>query len=139
MNSVNVIGRLGTDPELKERDGDNLCKLRIAVDSGRDDTYWFDVVCWGKTADACAQYLGKGSQVGIEGKLQSRTWEKDGGGKGYAVEINAFRVDFLGGKQEGGAAPQQQRQSKPQAQPQQQAGPQIDWTMEDEEDPFADE
>lgn len=138
MNSVNVIGRLGTDPELKERDGDNLCKLRIAVDSGRDDPYWFDVVCWGKTADACAQYLGKGSQVGIEGKLQSRTWEKAGGGKGYAVEINAFRVDFLGGKQEGGAAPQQQRQSKPQAAPKQ-SGSDIDWTMEDEEDPFADE
>jgi single-strand DNA-binding protein len=130
MNSVNLIGRLGTDPELKEVGGKQLCKFRLAVDRGRDETDWFDVSAWDAQASACAQYLHKGSQVGVSGALRSRTWERDDGSKGYAVEVNAFRVDFIGPKQEG-AAPAPQQRPTPQ--------PGIDWTAEDGEDPFGDQ
>jgi single-strand DNA-binding protein len=170
INNVVLVGRLGSDPELTyTQSGTALCKFRLAVsrpprgDSNEEETDWLDIVTWGRTAENSNQYLDKGARVGVEGRIQTRTWQRDDGSKGYGVEINAFRVTFLESRQErelrqggGGGRPPQQRggggqQQRPQQQgppPQQQQqgdqgggqnGPDIDWTMDEEEDPFGDQ
>jgi len=166
INNVVLVGRLGNDPELTyTNSGTALCKFRLAVkrpprrseDGGRgeDVTDWLDITCWGKVAENVSQYLDKGSLVGVEGRIQSRTWEKQDGSKGYGVEINAQSVQFLESKKEadarraagGGGAPPQQRQPQQGApqqeapqQQQQQAPPQNnDWPSDDDEDPFGDQ
>lgn len=110
INSVVLVGRLGTDPELTYTDsGTAIAKFRLAVSrpprrggdegsGGQDrgeETDWLDIVAWGRQAETCDQYLTKGALVGIEGRVQSRTWERQDGSKAYAVEINARRVQFL--------------------------------------------
>lgn len=103
INNVVLVGRLGNDPEsVVTQSGTPLTKFRLAVnrpprgDSDEEETDWLDIITWGRTAETCAQYLSKGALVGIEGRVQSRTWERtDGSGRGYAVEINAYRVQFL--------------------------------------------
>jgi len=130
----------------------------------REETDWLDIVCFGRTAENVGQYLSKGARAGIEGRVQTSTWQRDDGSKGYRVEINAYRVHFLESRQEreareaaqGGRPPQQQggggggyqQQSQQGPPPQQgpaqqgggqQNGPDIDWTMDEEEDPFGDQ
>lgn len=104
VNSVTLIGNLGKDPEVRYSDkGTAVCNMRIAIterekrgDAYEDVTEWVDVVCFGKTAENCGQYLKKGRQVYVNGKMQTRSYEKDGQ-KRYATEVKAFRVNFLGG------------------------------------------
>ncbi len=177
INSVVLVGRLGNDPELTyTQSGTAIAKFRLAVNrpprqgSDEQETDWLDIVAWGRTAENCAQYLDKGSLVGIEGRVQSRTWERQDGGKAYAVEINAFRVQFLesrrdrearqagggGGRQQGAQQGQQQappegqqqgaqqgpqpaQQQAPEQPPQKQGGSDIDWAMDEDEDPFGDQ
>lgn len=165
INNVVLVGRLGTDPELTyTQSGTAIAKFRLAVnrppraDSDQEETDWLDVVTFGRTAENCAQYLDKGALVGIEGRVQSRTWERsDGSGRGYAVEINAQRVQFLETRQRAeerrrqmgtsgpqGGPPQsqqgqQQSQPPPQGQQQPQPGPDVDWAMDETEDPFGDQ
>jgi single-strand DNA-binding protein len=167
INSVVLVGRLGNDPELTyTQSGTAICKFRLAVnrpprrDSDQEETDWLNIVTFGRTAETCGQYLDKGALVGIEGRVQSDTWERQDGTKGYSVEINAFRVQFLesrrdrearqasqggGGRppQQGGGARQRPPQGPPPQQqgpaPQEQGGPDIDWTMDEEEDPFGDQ
>ncbi len=167
INNVVLVGRLGTEPELTyTQSGTALCKFRLAVsrpprrDSNEEETDWLNIVCWERTAENVNQYLDKGALVGIEGRIQSRSWEREDGSRAYAVEINAFRVHFLesrkeaearragqggGGRppQQGGGQQQRQQQQGPPPQQQQQQGPQggpdIDWTMDEEEDPFGDQ
>lgn len=142
INNAVFVGRLGTDPELAyTQSGTAYAKFRLAVGRGKRDgdeeTDWLDVVCWEKIAENVAQYLDKGSLVGVEGRVQSRTWDKDGGGKGYAVEINAYRVHFLESRKDAearrGGAPAPAPQQRPTP------GPDVDWTAEDSEDPFGDQ
>ena len=102
MNSVNLIGNLCSDVELKEVAGDKkVANFRIAVDRGGKDagTDFFRVSVWDRQAELCAEYLCKGRRVGIEGRLRSHSWEDDGQ-KRSAVEINAHRVEFLSPPQE---------------------------------------
>jgi len=174
INNVVLVGRLGNDPELSYvQSGSALCKFRLAVsrpprrDSNEEETDWLNIVCWDRTAENVNQYLDKGALVGIEGRIQSRSWEREDGSRAYAVEINAYRVHFLesrkeaearraaqgggrppqqrpqggGGSQQGpqggGPPPQQQTQQAPQGN--QGGGPDIDWTMDEDEDPFGDQ
>lgn len=110
INSVVLVGRLGTDPELTYTDsGTAIAKFRLAVSrpprrggdegsGGQDrgeETDWLNVVAFGRQAETCDQYLTKGALVGIEGRIQSRTWERDDGRREFFVEINARRVQFL--------------------------------------------
>jgi len=161
INNVVLVGRLGNDPELTyTNSGTALCKFRLAVERpprrtedggrGEKETDWLDITCWGKVAENVNQYLDKGSLVGVEGRMQSRTWERQDGSKGYGVEVNAMRVQFLESKSEaearragrggGGAPPPQQQQQPPQQPPQQQAPPSNDdWPGDDDEDPFGDQ
>lgn len=105
MNSVNIIGRLGKDPELRyTSSGTAVCSFSIAVDEGSGDnkrTHWFDIVVWREQAENCAKHLAKGRQVAISGRLQTRTWETQDGQKRKVVEIVAGWVDFLGGRPDG--------------------------------------
>jgi single-strand DNA-binding protein len=112
MNKVIVLGRLGQDPELKHTpSGSAVCNLSIATSekwkdksSGKDmeKTEWHRIVVWGKMAELCGQYLSKGSQALVEGKLQTRSWDDKDGNKRYTTEINATTVQFIGGKSNGG-------------------------------------
>jgi single-strand DNA-binding protein len=107
-NSVQLIGRLGKDPEVKSFDGGKkLASFSIATsDSYKNqkgekvqDTQWHNVVIWGKLADVAGQYLKKGAEVCIEGKLIHKTYETAAGEKRYTTEINVNDFVMLGGKQ----------------------------------------
>lgn len=100
MNKVILIGRLGQDVKLRTLpSGISVADLRVATDEyagqGKERvTEWHNVTCFGKTAEVAAQYLKKGSQCSVEGRLTTRMWEKDGK-KNYATEIKAESIQFL--------------------------------------------
>ena len=100
MNSVNLVGRLARDPELRYTpQGTGVCNFTIAVDSGKDrDPHWIDVVAWQQLGETCAQYLRKGRQVAVSGYMQTRKYEAKDGAMRKVVEVVASRVDFLGSK-----------------------------------------
>jgi single-strand DNA-binding protein len=110
VNKVLLIGNLGADPELKyTQNSKALCNLRVATTdvfkdkSGQrqERTEWHRVTVWGDQAENCSKYLAKGRSVYVEGRLQTRSYDKDGQ-KHYATDIVADRVVFLGGKDGGG-------------------------------------
>ena len=104
VNKVILIGNLGADPELKYTPSSRaLCNLRIATtevykDKGgqrQEKTEWHRVTVWGDQAENCSKYLSKGRSVYIEGRLQTRSYDKEGQ-KHYATDVVADRVVFLG-------------------------------------------
>lgn len=110
VNKVMVLGRLGQDPELKYTpSGQPVCNFSMATTESWNDksgqkqerTEWHRIVVWGKVAELCNQYLAKGRQAFIEGRLQTRSWEDKSGQKRYTTEINANNVQFLGGPSAG--------------------------------------
>lgn len=105
VNKVILVGNLGADPEMRfTASGTGVCKFRIATTERFTDrqgnrqerTDWHRVVAWGKLAEVCSQYLSKGKQVYIEGKIRNDSWEKDGV-KQYSYEIVADTMQMLGG------------------------------------------
>jgi single-strand DNA-binding protein len=113
INKVILIGNLGADPELRYTTGGQaVAELRLATTrrwtakdgSTQEDTQWHRVVVWGKTAENCKQYLSKGRQCYVEGRLQTRQWEDRDGNKRYTTEVVAMDVQFLGGGRGGGAS-----------------------------------
>lgn len=120
LNKVILIGNLGADPETRYApSGDAICNLRIATTevwkdkaSGerREATEWHRVVYFGRTAEVAAQYLRKGSQVYIEGRLQTRKWQDKDGQDRYTTEIRGDEMKMLGSRQGmgGDAAPARQ-------------------------------
>jgi single-strand DNA-binding protein len=112
MNKVMLIGNLGKDPEIKfTASGTGVCNLRIACTerakqkdgSWADKTEWVTVVCFGKTAENVSQFLTKGRQVFVEGRLQTRDWTDKEGHKRTSTEVVAYQLLFLGGKEGGGS------------------------------------
>lgn len=109
VNKVIILGRLGQAPEVKQAQGTTLCNLSVATsrrykdrDGNRqEDTEWHRVVLFGRTAEIAQQYLQKGSEVYIEGRLRTRTYEKNGQ-KHYATEIVGETMQ-LGSKAKDGA------------------------------------
>lgn len=106
MNKAIIMGRTGTEPEMKHLpSGSAVCNFSIATSEKFTDkagvkqekTEWHRIVTFGKTAEICQKYLGKGSQVLIEGKIQTRSWDDKDGKKCYATEIVASEVRFIGG------------------------------------------
>jgi single-strand DNA-binding protein len=104
LNKVMIIGNLGADPEMKYMsDGTAMTRFNVAVSrtftnqSGerKEETEWFKVVAWRKTAEICSQYLQKGSKVYVEGRLQTRSWDTPEGEKRYMTEVVADTVQFL--------------------------------------------
>jgi len=108
VNVVVITGNLTRDPELRHLgSGTAVCKLRVAVNSRRKDGQtgewvdkpnYFDVTVWGAQGENCASYLSKGRPVAVEGRLDWREWEDQGGNKRQSVEIIANTVQFLGSR-----------------------------------------
>ncbi len=107
VNKVILIGNLGRDPEIRyTRDGTAVANLNIATsDSWKDAqgqrqerTEWHRVVAWDKLAEIAKEYLSKGKQVYIEGRLETRSWEDKEGHKRTTTEIRAQQMVMLGGR-----------------------------------------
>ena len=109
MGSVNkaiLVGNLGRDAELRYTSGGApVASVRLATTERftdregqkREDTQWHDVVIWGKTAESLHEYLVKGKQIYVEGRIQTRKWTDKEGKDRYNTEIRADRVVLLGG------------------------------------------
>ena len=100
-NKAIIIGRTTKDIELKQtQSGKSVCSFSVAVDRryDRDKTDFLNVVAWGKTAEFVHQYFHKGDQIGIDGRVETRSYEDKNGNKRTAVEIIAEAVFFIGGK-----------------------------------------
>ena len=99
MNSVNIIGRLVKDPEVKKTaEGKTICDLRIAVDdpfSKDDHTDFISVTAFGNQGDLCERYLRKGFLAGVSGRVRSDSYTDSEGVKRYPVKLVAERVHFL--------------------------------------------
>lgn len=103
LNKVQIIGRLGTDPESKQTTNSSVCNFSVATtDKWKDKngewqekTEWHKVVAWGKTAEVCQGMLSKGVLCYLEGKVQTRSWEGQDGKKNYITEILASSVKSL--------------------------------------------
>jgi single-strand DNA-binding protein len=123
LNKVFLIGNLTRDPELRHTPGGAaVCDLGMAMnrkyksgDEWRDEVVFCDVTVWGKAGEACSQYLAKGRQVFVEGRLRTAEWETQDGQKRQKLEVVAEPggVQFLGGKpradpQRDAPAPEQQ-------------------------------
>jgi single-strand DNA-binding protein len=113
VNRVILVGNLGKDPEVRYTSGGQaVANLRIATSrswtdkqSGqrKEETEWHDVEVWGKQAEQCGEYLAKGRQVYVEGRLKTDKWQdKQSGQERSKVKVVAETVRFLGGR--GGAA-----------------------------------
>lgn len=105
MNKVCLIGRLTKDIELKTTQSNvkvanfTLAVNRRFVKEGQEQTADFiNIIAWGKIAEFCDKYFGKGQQIGISGRIQTRTWDDDQGKKHYITEVVAEEVDFADGK-----------------------------------------
>lgn len=117
VNKVILLGRLGQDPELKYiSSGSAVCNFSMATSEGWTDkngqkqekTEWHRIVVWGKLGELCNQYLTKGRQAYVEGRIQTRQWEDQNGQKRYTTEVNATTVQFIGSSPTAGR-PEQQR------------------------------
>jgi single-strand DNA-binding protein len=116
VNKVILIGNLGKDPEVRyTQGGQAVANLRIATSrswtdkqSGqrKEETEWHDVEVWGKQAEQCGEFLAKGRQVYVEGRLKTDKWQdKQSGQERSRVKVVADSVRFLGGRGAGGAGP----------------------------------
>ncbi len=106
VNKVQLIGHLGQDPDVKyTQTGQAVCTISLATTENWKDknsgapqssTEWHRIVVWGKQAELCKQYLVKGSQIFVEGKITTRSWEDKDKNKRYTTEILAKEIKFLG-------------------------------------------
>jgi single-strand DNA-binding protein len=102
INHVMLVGRLTRDPELKySGQGMAVCKIGIAVNKNKDQPDYFDVTIFNKLAEICNQYLAKGKQIAVEGRLVQNRWEYEGQ-KRTKVEIIANNIQFLSPQGQGG-------------------------------------
>lgn len=177
LNKVMLIGNVGRDPEVRYLEGNNGAKVatftlatteRYRDRNGdvRENTEWHNIVAWRNNADVAERFVRKGTQLYIEGRIRTRSWDDQTGNKRYTTEIIADTLQLLGRKsdnpasQQGGYAPAQQnggyqqqtqpyqQQAQPQqsyqqpqtyAQPVQQAAPsapQVDEAFSDDDLPF---
>ena len=100
MNRVELLGRVGTDPELKySQNGTAVCTLRMATDrrrqNGETEPDWHSVVCFGKLAEAVGEYVQKGNRVFVAGSLAQNSYEREDGERVYRTEVHAQEVVFL--------------------------------------------
>lgn len=114
LNKVILVGHLGQDPKISyTQSGQPVANLRMATSERFKDkqgqwterTEWHSVVAWGKDAEFCSNYLGKGALIMIEGRLQTRKWQDKDNQDRYSTEVVANRVQALGGRGQGGDAP----------------------------------
>jgi len=120
LNKVMLIGNLGKDPEMRyTANGKAVTQFTLACNrtynspdgERREETDWFNIVVWEKLAELCSQFLTKGRQAYVEGRLHTRSWDAQDGTKQYRTEVVAQTVLFLGGGagQGGGGAGRMER------------------------------
>lgn len=111
VNKVILVGNLGRDPEIRyTKDGTAVANLNLATSDSWNDangqrqerTEWHRVVAWGKLAEISKEYLSKGRQIYIEGRLQTRSWDDKSGTKRYTTEVKADQMVMLGTRGDGG-------------------------------------
>ena len=111
VNKVILVGNLGRDAELRYTPGGaavatlNMATTEVWNDKAgqrQEKTEWHRIVLWGKTAESLNEYLTKGKQIYVEGRLQTRQWDDKDGNKRYTTEIRGDRVVLLGGGSGGG-------------------------------------
>lgn len=107
VNKVILVGRLGQNPEVRYTpSGSAVANFSVATNEAWTDksgqkqerTEWHRVVVWGKLAELCNQYLQKGRQCYVEGRLQTRSWQDKDGTTKYSTEVQAQTIQFLGGQ-----------------------------------------
>ena len=115
MNKLILIGNVGRDPEMKYTpNGQAVTSFSVAsnhkykTSSGeqREEVEWFNCQAWGKLAEITNEHLHKGSQVYIEGRLKSRTYQTQGGETRFSNDVTISQVQFLGGRSDGQRASQ---------------------------------
>ena len=140
INKVILIGNLGRDPEIRYTpSGMAVANFSIATSEKWKDkstgemkerTEWHRIVAWGRLGEICGEYLSKGRQVYIEGRLQTRSWEQDGVTK-YSTEVIANEMKMLGTREGGGSF----KQDGPGATPEY-SGPPLSDNQDDDDIPF---
>ena len=122
LNKAMIIGRLGQDPDVRYTQSNTaVANLSVATSERykdnmgewKENTEWHRVVAWGRLAEICQEYLKKGSQVYIEGPIQTRKWEDKEGQTRYTTEIKALTMTMLDSKGSGGGS--QDVPSKPES------------------------
>ncbi|WP_306541926.1 single-stranded DNA-binding protein [Acidaminococcus intestini] len=120
MNRIMLLGRLTKDPEIRKTPADkSVCTFTLAVDRpfmGRDEKKeadFINIVAWGKTADLCSTYLGKGERALVEGRLQIRSYDGRDGQKRWITEVIADRVEFIDRKKDSSPKGGQQKEAGP--------------------------
>ena len=102
VNKAILIGRLGKDPELKYTSGNKaVCNFSLATTekwSGNESTTWHNIVAWGKSAESMKEYLVKGQEVYIEGRIDNRSYEDKDGKKKYTSEVIVGSFQFIGSR-----------------------------------------
>jgi len=107
VNKAIIIGRLGADPEVRfTQNGQAVANFNVATDevwtdkSGQrqERVEWHRIVVWGKQAELCGEYLRKGREAYIEGRIETREWQDRDGNRRWTTEIKAQNVRFLGGR-----------------------------------------
>lgn len=113
VNKVLLLGNVGKDPEIKTTpSGQQVASFSLATSrrwkdrdgNKQEKTEWHNVVVWGKQAEVVAQYVTKGKTLFVEGRIETRSWEKDGA-KQYRTEIICENFQMVGGRAEGAAKP----------------------------------
>ncbi|MDE2753015.1 MAG: single-stranded DNA-binding protein [Gemmatimonadota bacterium] len=107
MNRVELLGRVGTEPDLKySQNGTAVTTLRMATDrrrqNGETEADWHSVVCWGKLAEAVSEYVQKGNRVFVAGSLAQNSYEREDGERVYRTEVHAQEILFLDSNGNGG-------------------------------------
>ena len=103
MNKVVLVGRLTKDMELKyTQKGTAVASFTLAIDrrfksqTGEKETDFINCVAWGAVGETASKYVGKGSQIGVAGRIQTRSYEAKDGGKRYVTEVVAEEIEFMG-------------------------------------------
>ncbi len=153
INQCVLVGRLTRDPEMRyTQNGIAITKFTLAVDrpfgrdeSGQRPTDFIDIVTWRKTAELCGQYLGKGALVGVEGRIQTRSWQTQDGQQRRGFEVQGDRVAFLESRaeRERREATQQSAEELPEPPPMSAAQEPTDEDavppLDEPDDPFSDQ
>lgn len=111
VNKIILLGHCGKDAEVRMVGENKVATFSLATTEKYKNTEWHNIVCWGNTAELAEKYIKKGTQLFIEGKLRTRSWDKDGE-KRYVTEIVADSIRLLG-KKEGSDSPAPTQQRKP--------------------------
>ncbi len=102
MNKVLLTGRLTRDPEMRSlASGKSVTQFSVATNEyagGKEKSEYHNIVTWDRLAEICGQFLGKGQQVAIEGRLQTRSWDDDRGARHWKTEVVASHVEMLSGR-----------------------------------------